>query len=92
MALVLDALLEGSTLEEAVKAFPQVQFKESSPQFFDGAAQLVRWKFNGAPKGNEVPVTLTLAAAGGESRQSERVYVVTASSDAKNSPVTIARK
>lgn len=37
---------------------PGVNFRESFEKFYDGTKRLVRWEFNGPPKGNEVPVVL----------------------------------
>jgi hypothetical protein len=92
---VFDVLLEGGRPEEIAKALPNVRFNESSRQFYDGSEQLLQWKFNGPPTGDQVPVVLTLANAGKkgqDQRKVERVYVVSSLAKGRNSPFAIVRK
>ena len=56
---LLNALQEGIGETIALRSFvPGVDFRESFEKFYEGAGRLVRWEFNGRPKGNEVPVVL----------------------------------
>jgi hypothetical protein len=98
LAAVFDPLLEGATLDGITKTSPDIHFNESSEKFYEGASRLVRWKFNGAPKGDAVPVVLTFAttADAGENernqRKDERVYLVSGPPEGAAKPFTIVRK
>ena len=92
---LLNGLQEGMGETAALRIFlPDVNFRESFEQFFEGQKRLVRWDFNGVPNGKEVPVVLVFddkdsgpvnAAA---ERRVERVYLVSAS----GRQATIARR
>ena len=91
---LLANLQDGYPIYKISKAVRGLQFDETEETFYEGARKLVRWGFNGAPQGDEVPVVLVFATidAARESDQAqkkvERTYVVRGSSG----QFTISRK
>ena len=91
---VLFNIREGARPEGVHVLVSGVTFSESSQQFLEGAKKLIRWKFNGTPKGNEVPVALTFATTDAEEESGQapktvnRVYLV----NGQPGKFTISRK
>lgn len=92
--LLLNAVQEGAADPGGLALLAPVDFREPFPKFFSGGKRLVRWDFNGPPKGSEVPVTLYFdgqtggpADAATEVRE-DRVYQV----GAAGQRFTITRK
>jgi hypothetical protein len=65
--------------EELPAALPGIQMAETKQSFLDGKGALYGWAFDGAPRGNEIPVIVYLEedATGRPSGQQARTYVVT---------------
>ncbi|MEN6497569.1 MAG: hypothetical protein ABFD16_24990 [Thermoguttaceae bacterium] len=91
---VLSAVRDGARPEQIPRVVPGVTFQESKQQFLDGTVRLVRWKFNGRPVGDTVPVVLYFATidkpreSDQAQRKVERSYRVATLSNR----VTIARR
>jgi hypothetical protein len=58
MRLFLNAIQEGAGDQAGLSLLAPVTFRDPFPAFFGTSSRLVRWDFNGPPRGNEVPVTL----------------------------------
>lgn len=59
VAKLLNAYLEGVMDEAGLGIYaPGISFPVESSQFLDGNGTLIRWSFQGRPRGNSVPVTL----------------------------------
>ncbi len=87
---ILVSILEGIDIDALSGYHPDVQFRETTEEFLEGAINLARWDFNGSPTGDDVPVVLYLSAdsSGRKERRVERVYTVTGSPERR----TIQRK
>ena len=94
MATVLFNIREGARPESISQYVNGVIFSETSKQFFDGGVNLIRWKFNGTPKGNDIPVVLTIATKDGsnESDQAPKTVERTYSVTVKSGKLEITRK
>jgi len=60
----------------------EIYFRESHENFYDGTLTLARWRFDGPPEGDDVPVVLTfdMDQSGTNRQEVQRVYRVTRSS------------
>jgi len=73
-------LQEGFPAGQIAAVVPGVKFEESQSDFLEGNPYLSKWRFNGKPNGNEIPVTLYFVSPESgdpEVRKSERTYLVT---------------
>jgi hypothetical protein len=91
----LAGIQEGIGDQQSLREFvPGINVRENFEQLVDSPARLVRWEFNGQPKGSEVPVVLYLVddpnakASASNERRVERTYLVSGG----GRQVTIARK
>jgi len=92
---VLKKIREGTAPEALSDVPPGITFQETGQAFFEGGLSLIRWRFNGDPSGDAIPVTLVLTTARGVREEDqapktvERVYLVTVDN---RKHVTINRK
>jgi hypothetical protein len=76
---ILEDVRAGCKLEDIKKRVSSIDFQETSARFLEGGAKLVRWSFDGRPKGNDVPVILYVSSGSGQESPKEirRTYRVT---------------
>jgi hypothetical protein len=96
IAAILSNIREGARPDNIAQYVPCVKYSETKKQFFDDGVRLVRWKFNGDPKGDEVNVTLTIATSDSSDESSaktvNRTYIVTKDKKDKKGLLTVTRK
>jgi hypothetical protein len=76
---ILEDVRAGCKLEDVKKRVSSVDFQETTSALLDGGAKLTRWKFDGPPKGNVVPVVLYVSSGSSQEPPKEihRAYRVT---------------